>query len=72
MNVQNKISCRMNVLDLEMTDYLLYRTSKPEFALVRASITDEKGNLSLQDEETLGTIFSIRTNLSSQGHVRVR
>ncbi len=55
-----------------MTDYLLYRTSKPEIALVRASITDEKGNLSLQDEETLGTIFSIRTNLSSQGHVRVR
>jgi acyl CoA:acetate/3-ketoacid CoA transferase len=43
----------MSVLNIEMTDYLLYRASKPEFALVRSSITDEKGNLSLQDEETL-------------------
>ncbi len=48
-----------SVLDIEKTDYLLYQAPKPEFALIRASISDEKGNLSLQDEGTRGTVLSI-------------
>jgi acyl CoA:acetate/3-ketoacid CoA transferase len=56
---KDKLSCRVSVLDIEKTDYLLYQAPKPEFALVRASISDEKGNLSLQDEGTRGTVLSI-------------
>jgi propionate CoA-transferase len=56
---KNKLSCRVSVLDIEKTDYLLYQAPKPEFALIRASISDEKGNLSLQDEGTRGTVLSI-------------
>ncbi len=56
---KDKLSCRVSVLDIEMTDYLLYQAPKPEFALIRASISDEKGNLSLQDEGTRGTVLSI-------------
>ncbi|HEY7108521.1 MAG TPA: CoA-transferase, partial [Nitrososphaeraceae archaeon] len=56
---KNKLSCKVSVLDIERTDYLLYQAPKPEFALIRASISDEKGNLSLQDEGTRGTVLSI-------------
>jgi acyl CoA:acetate/3-ketoacid CoA transferase len=56
---KNKLSCRVGVLEIENTDYLLYQAPKPEFALIRASISDEKGNLSLQDEGTRGTVLSI-------------
>ena len=56
---KDKLSCRVSVLDIEKTDYLLYQAPKPEFALIRASISDEKGNLSLQDEGTRGTVLSI-------------
>ncbi|HEY7571502.1 MAG TPA: CoA-transferase [Nitrososphaeraceae archaeon] len=56
---KNKLSCKVSVLDIEKTDYLLYQAPKPEFALIRASISDEKGNLSLQDEGTRGTVLSI-------------
>jgi propionate CoA-transferase len=56
---KNKRSCRVSVLDIEKTDYLLYQAPKPEIALIRASISDENGNLSLQDEGTRGTVLSI-------------
>ena len=56
---KNKLSCKVSVLDIEKTDYLLYQAPKPEFALIRASISDEKGNLSLRDEGTRGTVLSI-------------
>ena len=51
---KKNLSCRVSVLDIEGTDYLLYQAPKPEFALIRASISDENGNLSLQDEGIRG------------------
>src|SRR6476646_1157521 len=56
---KNKLSCKVSVLDIEKTDYLLYQAPKTEFDLIRASISDENGNLSLQDEGTRGTVLSI-------------
>jgi propionate CoA-transferase len=56
---KKNLSCRVNVLDIGGADYLLYQAPKPDFALIRASVSDEKGNLSLQDEGIRGTILSI-------------
>lgn len=56
---KKNLSCRVSVLDIHGTDYLLYQAPKPEFALIRASVSDEKGNLSMQDEGIRGTVLSI-------------
>ncbi len=52
-------TCRVDVIKIDGEDYLLYRAPKPNYALVRASISDEIGNLSLQDEGIRGTVLSI-------------
>lgn len=51
--------CRVSLLDIEGTDYLLYQAPKPDYALIRASVSDEHGNLSLREEGIKGTILSI-------------
>jgi propionate CoA-transferase len=51
--------CKVSLLDLEGTDYLLYQAPKPDYALIRASISDEHGNLSLREEGIKGTILNI-------------
>ena len=52
-------SCKVSVFNIEGVDYLLYQAPKPDYALIRASISDENGNLSLQDEGLRGTVLSI-------------
>jgi propionate CoA-transferase len=52
-------TCKVDVIKIDGNDYLLYRAPKPNFALVRASISDEMGNLSLLDECIRGTVLSI-------------
>ena len=51
--------CKVSVLDIEGEEYLLYRAPKPECALVRATSSDEYGNLSMEDEGIRGTVLSI-------------
>jgi acyl CoA:acetate/3-ketoacid CoA transferase len=51
--------CKVSLLDIEGTDYLLYQAPKPDYAMIRASISDENGNLSLREEGIRGTILSI-------------
>ena len=34
----------------------MYRAPKPNFALIRASASDETGNLSMEDESIRGTV----------------
>jgi len=58
-SAKRNASCRVSVLDIGGVDYLLYQAPKPDFALIRASIADENGNLSLQDEGLRGTVLSI-------------
>jgi propionate CoA-transferase len=58
-NAKKSQTCRIDVVMIDGEDYLLYRAPKPNYALVRASISDEIGNLSLQDEGIRGTVLSI-------------
>ncbi|HEY7079980.1 MAG TPA: CoA-transferase [Nitrososphaeraceae archaeon] len=52
-------SCHVSVIDIDGEDYLLYQAPKPNYAMIRASVSDEIGNLSLQDEGIRGTVLSI-------------
>jgi propionate CoA-transferase len=58
-SAKRNASCKVSVLDIGGVDYLLYQAPKPDYALIRASISDENGNLSLQDEGLRGTVLSI-------------
>ena len=61
-------SCRVSVFDIEGVDYLLYQAPKPNYALIRASISDENANLSLQDEGLRGTVLSIAQATKARPH----
>ena len=56
---KRKASCHVRVIDIDGEDYLLYQAPKPNYAMIRASVSDEIGNLSLQDEGIRGTVLSI-------------
>ena len=66
-------SCHVSVIDIDGEDYLLYQAPKPNYAMIRASVSDEIGNLSLQDEGMRGTVLSIaqaaKAGGSNQGKV---
>lgn len=54
-----KLSCKINIINIENEDYLLYRAPKPDYALIRATTADESGNLSMEDEGIRGTVLAI-------------
>ncbi|MEW5840683.1 MAG: CoA-transferase [Thermoproteota archaeon] len=56
---QAATSCKVGVIDIDGEEHLLYRAPKPNYALIRATTADESGNLSMEDEGTRGTVFSI-------------
>jgi acyl CoA:acetate/3-ketoacid CoA transferase len=56
---KRNVSCKVSVIDIGGEDYLLYQAPKPNYAMIRASVSDENGNLSLQDEGIRGTVLSI-------------
>ena len=56
---RKNMSCKIRVIDIDGEDYLLYQAPKPNYALIRASIADENGNLSMEDEGTRGSVLSI-------------
>jgi propionate CoA-transferase len=51
--------CRISVIDIGEEEYLLYQAPKPDYALIRATIADENGNLSMEDEGIRGTVLGI-------------
>ena len=51
--------CRISVIDIGGEEYLLYQAPKPDYALIRATIADENGNLSMEDEGFKGTVLGI-------------
>ena len=51
--------CRISVIDIGEDEYLLYQAPKPDYALIRATIADENGNLSMEDEGIRGTVLGI-------------
>jgi acyl CoA:acetate/3-ketoacid CoA transferase len=38
---KSSVSCKVSVLDIDGVDYLLYQAPKPDYALIRASVSDE-------------------------------
>jgi propionate CoA-transferase len=54
-----RMFCKINVIDIEGEEYLLYQAPKPDYALIRATTADENGNLSMEDEGIRGTVLPI-------------
>src|SRR5574339_57123 len=52
-------SCKVSVLNIDGVEWLLYQAPKPNYSFIRASTSDETGNLSMEDEGIRGTILSI-------------
>ena len=52
-------SCKINIINIEQEEYLLYQAPKPDYAFIRATTADENGNLSMEDEGMRGTSFAI-------------
>jgi propionate CoA-transferase len=53
------MSCKINIINIENEEFLLYRAPKPDYALVRGTTADENGNLSMEDEGIRGTVLGI-------------
>ncbi|MFN4046386.1 MAG: CoA-transferase, partial [Acidilobaceae archaeon] len=52
-------SVKVDVIEVNGEEYLLYRAPKPNVALIRGSTADELGNLSMEDEAIYGTVLGI-------------
>jgi len=50
---------KVKLLNIDGEEYLLYTAPKPQFGIIRATTSDEIGNLSLEDEAALGTVLNI-------------
>ncbi len=50
---------KVQLLNIDGKEYLLYTAPKPKFAMIRGSTADEVGNLSLEDEVAFGTVLNI-------------
>lgn len=59
LTAKKMMSCDISVIRIEGQEYLLYRAPKPDFAMIRATIADEIGNLSMEDEGIRGTVLAI-------------
>ena len=56
---KSRSSCKVEIIGLDGEDYLFYKAPKPNFALIRASFSDEMGNVSMKEEGIRGTVLSI-------------
>jgi propionate CoA-transferase len=54
-----KMTCKVDLIHIEGEEFLFYHAPKPHFALIRASVSDERGNLSMEDEGVRGTVLNI-------------
>jgi len=54
-----KMSCKVDLIHIEQDEFLFYHSPKPAFALIRASVADETGNLSMEDEGIRSTVLNI-------------
>jgi propionate CoA-transferase len=67
-HTKKKSTCKVAVLDIDGVDYLLYQAPKPNYALIRASVSDENANLSMEDEGLRGTVLSIAQAAKASPH----
>ncbi|MEM4043474.1 MAG: CoA-transferase [Sulfolobales archaeon] len=52
-------SCKVSIVSIEGEEYLFYQAPKPYVALIRGSVADEIGNISLSDEAIKGSVLNI-------------
>ena len=52
-------TCKVSLINVGGTECLLYQAPKPHFAFIRASTSDENGNLSMEEEGIRGSVLSI-------------
>jgi len=52
-------TCKTSLIEVGGTECLLYQAPKPDFAFIRASTSDENGNLSMEEEGMRGSVLSI-------------
>jgi len=55
----DKMTCKISTIEIQGDEFLLYEAPKPNFALIRASVSDEAGNLSMEDEGIRGTVLNM-------------
>lgn len=52
-------TCRVSRIGVGGEDYLLYEAPKPNVALLRATSSDARANLTMEDEAIIGTVLSM-------------
>jgi acyl CoA:acetate/3-ketoacid CoA transferase len=67
-SARNKMTCKINTIEIEGHEYLLYQAPKPDYALIRATTADESGNLSMEDEGIRGTVLGISQATKARPH----
>lgn len=61
-------TCKVSVIDVGGIECLLYQAPEPDFSFIRASTSDEMGNLSMEDEGLKGTVLSIAQATKANPH----
>jgi acyl CoA:acetate/3-ketoacid CoA transferase len=56
---REKRTCTNSLIEIDGKEYLIYKAPKPNVALIRATTSDELGNLSMEKEGILGTVLAI-------------
>ena len=56
---QAAMSCKISAIRIGHERHPLYQAPKPDCSLIRASVADESGNLSMADEGIRGTVLNI-------------
>src|SRR6186713_2395688 len=54
---KKNVKCKTSLIDVGGTECLLYQAPKPDFAFIRASTSDENGNLSMEEEGMRGSVL---------------
>lgn len=59
-------TCTVKIVNIDGEEYLAYDCPKPNVALVRGSVADEVGNLSMEDEAIYGSVLAIVQAVKAQ------
>ncbi|MCS2608736.1 acyl CoA:acetate/3-ketoacid CoA transferase [Halomonas dongshanensis] len=59
----------VELVDIKGEEYLLYKTTPIDVAIIRASVADEHGNLTLEDEAYIGENYSVAAAAKRNGGI---
>jgi len=64
---KEKRTVKVDLVEIDGEEFLLYRAPLPEVAIIRGSRADELGNISLDEEGIIGPILQIAQSAKSKG-----